>query len=45
MRRAHDFLNPVGSQVCPNCGAIAKPHHMCISCGYYKGREVVTAQA
>jgi large subunit ribosomal protein L32 len=45
MRRAHDFLTPVGSQPCPNCGALAKPHHMCISCGYYKGREVVTAQA
>ena len=45
MRRSHDFLTTPGVQNCPNCGALAKPHHVCVSCGYYKGREVVTAQA
>lgn len=44
MRRAHDFLTPPGVQVCPNCGALSKPHHVCLSCGHYNGREVVTAQ-
>jgi large subunit ribosomal protein L32 len=45
MRRAHDFIVPPGVQQCPNCGALSKPHHVCASCGQYKGREVVTAQA
>ena len=26
---------------CPNCGGLVKPHHVCPSCGQYKGREVV----
>ncbi|MGZ3724027.1 MAG: 50S ribosomal protein L32 [Bdellovibrionales bacterium] len=45
MRRSHDFLTVPGVQVCPNCGALSKPHHVCASCGQYKGREVVTAQS
>lgn len=45
MRRSHDFLTAPGVQSCPNCGALSKPHNVCISCGQYKGREVVTAQA
>lgn len=44
MRRSHDFLTPPGIQTCPNCGSLAKPHHLCASCGYYHGREIVTAQ-
>lgn len=44
MRRAHDFLTPPASQNCPNCGGLSRPHHVCASCGYYKGREIVTAQ-
>jgi large subunit ribosomal protein L32 len=41
MRRAHDRLTPVGSVECPNCGELKLPHHLCASCGYYGGREVV----
>jgi large subunit ribosomal protein L32 len=26
---------------CPNCGGLVKPHHVCPSCGYYKGNEVI----
>jgi len=26
---------------CPNCQEMMQPHHVCPSCGYYKGREVV----
>lgn len=26
---------------CPNCGALAKPHCVCPSCGHYKGKEVI----
>ena len=26
---------------CPNCGDIALAHHVCSSCGVYKGKEVI----
>ncbi|CAM5999404.1 unnamed protein product [Sphagnum balticum] len=39
MRRSHDFLTAPGVHVCPNCGALAQPHHLCTSCGYYKARS------
>lgn len=45
MRRSHDALDRVTVHNCPNCGALFKPHHICLSCGYYKGKEVVAARA
>lgn len=41
MRRAHDFLTPVQSAACDNCGERKLSHHMCPSCGHYRGRQVV----
>jgi large subunit ribosomal protein L32 len=41
MRRAHDFLKPKQTSVCPKCGAAKLPHRVCASCGFYKGREVM----
>lgn len=43
MRRAHHALTPVNSIECPNCGARKLPHHLCPSCGYYKGRQVLSS--
>jgi large subunit ribosomal protein L32 len=45
MRRSHDFLEVVTTVGCKNCHSLVKPHHVCPSCGYYKGREVVVARA
>jgi large subunit ribosomal protein L32 len=45
MRRSHDFLVPPTTIKCANCSSLVKPHHVCASCGYYKGKEVVTANA
>lgn len=45
MRRAHDFATPVTVISCSNCASVVLPHHVCPSCGYYKGKEVVVAQA
>jgi large subunit ribosomal protein L32 len=45
MRRSHDFLVPPTTIGCANCGALSLPHHVCASCGYYKGKEVVVAKA
>ncbi len=26
---------------CSHCGEYTRPHHVCSSCGYYNGKEVV----
>lgn len=43
MRRAHTALEANGAHNCPNCSSLYKPHNVCPSCGYYKGKEVVAA--
>ncbi|WP_366656348.1 50S ribosomal protein L32 [Fodinicurvata sp. EGI_FJ10296] len=45
MRRSHLGLKSVAVGECPNCGETKLPHHVCGSCGYYDGREVVSAAA
>ncbi|MGH9549065.1 MAG: 50S ribosomal protein L32 [Terriglobales bacterium] len=37
-RRAHwkAELGPIGK--CTNCGSPARPHQVCIVCGFYRGR-------
>ncbi len=32
--------NPAVSQ-CDNCGSFGRPHRVCMSCGYYRGRKVL----
>ena len=29
---------------CPQCGARVRSHRVCPSCGFYKGRQVVTVK-
>jgi len=45
MRRSHDALSASSYAECANCGELKRPHHVCGSCGYYDGREVVTTAA
>ncbi len=40
-RRSHHALEATALAVCKNCGAEHRPHHMCLSCGFYKGRVVI----
>ncbi len=40
-RRSHHALSAVTLTVCKNCGAQHRPHHMCLECGFYKGRQVM----
>ncbi len=40
-RRSHHALKAPNVAVCSNCGATHRPHHMCLNCGYYKGRVVI----
>mgnify|MGYP001064062021 CR=1 FL=1 len=40
-RRTHWKLNVPGLVECPQCHEKKLPHRVCLSCGYYKGKEVV----
>lgn len=46
-RRAHDALKVTASiEACPNCGELKRRHHVCGTCGHYRGQEIVeVAQA
>lgn len=44
-RRSHHALQAPALAICTNCGAKHRPHHMCLVCGYYKGRMVVDLTA
>ena len=41
-RRTHFKLSVPGMVKCSNCGEFKKNHHVCPSCGQYKGREIVS---
>ncbi len=45
MRRAHDFLTAPGISTCPQCKEPKQPHRICESCGFYKGKEVISSEA
>lgn len=44
-RRSHHALKNPEMAVCKNCGAYHRPHHMCLECGFYKGRVVIDLKA
>ena len=41
MRRSHRRLPFHGLGRCSNCQAVVRSHHLCLSCGYYKNRQVL----
>src|SRR3989344_4550777 len=40
-RRSHHALAERTLSTCTHCGASHLPHHMCLTCGFYKGRQVM----
>ncbi|MEK7501105.1 MAG: 50S ribosomal protein L32 [Patescibacteria group bacterium] len=44
-RRSHLALKVLGVAACAHCGAKNRPHTVCSSCGFYKGRQVVDVTA
>lgn len=40
-RRSHHTLKAPNLSLCKNCGSEHRPHHMCLNCGFYKGRVVI----
>ena len=46
MRRSHNTsLTAPHLRDCPRCKAFMRPHHVCLSCGYYRNREVIEVKA
>ncbi|MCX7982527.1 MAG: 50S ribosomal protein L32 [Syntrophales bacterium] len=43
-RRAHDFLTAPSISRCSQCGSPKLPHRVCMKCGFYKGREVISLE-
>ena len=41
-RRTHKKLILPNLSECSNCGEMRKNHHVCPSCGYYDGKEVIS---
>jgi len=41
-RRAHKKASIFQVKSCPNCSAEMLHHTVCLSCGFYKGRQVLT---
>ena len=39
--RSHQHMPAVATTKCPRCHSPRQPHHVCPSCGFYKGREAV----
>ncbi|MCA9361136.1 50S ribosomal protein L32 [Candidatus Kaiserbacteria bacterium] len=44
-RRSHHALSTPEMAVCSNCGAHHRPHHMCLACGFYNGKQVIDLAA
>ncbi|MAH83477.1 MAG: 50S ribosomal protein L32 [Rhodospirillaceae bacterium TMED8] len=44
MRRAHDSLGGAAYEECSNCGELKRPHHVCESCGWYNGLELIEGE-
>ena len=40
-RSQHDKVDPPTLTKCANCEAFKKPHKVCGSCGFYRGRKVI----
>ena len=39
LRRGHHSAASVPAQACPRCGSPKLSHHVCDSCGYYRGKK------
>ena len=46
-RSANKFITPQIAAICKqdNCNAAILPHIVCSTCGYYKGKKILTVKA
>ncbi|MBI4200048.1 MAG: 50S ribosomal protein L32 [Chloroflexi bacterium] len=40
-RWSHVALRAISLALCPQCRSPKPPHRVCLTCGYYRGRQVV----
>lgn len=40
-RRSHHALKAPTLSKCAHCDGMHRPHHMCLECGFYKGRQIM----
>ncbi|MBI4372113.1 MAG: 50S ribosomal protein L32 [Candidatus Omnitrophica bacterium] len=45
LRRTHDRLETRSLSKCTNCGRQILPHRICVYCGFYRGKQVLTVAA
>jgi len=43
-RKAANRYKGVQITVCPECGAPNKPHRLCLSCGVYGGKQILSVE-
>ncbi len=43
-KRAHKGLKLAQLVSCSKCGTRIRPHHICASCGYYRGRQMIVGK-
>ncbi len=41
-RRTHWKLTLASLTKCPQCARVIRSHHVCPSCGFYRGRQAIT---
>ncbi len=39
--RSHDHIAPVHLVVCPSCRSYMRSHHVCPTCGQYRGQQII----
>lgn len=44
MRRSHDHIKMPNLSRCPKCHEPILPHHVCLSCGTYKGKTIIETE-
>ena len=44
-RRSHHGLKEPVLSKCSNCGESHRPHHMCLECGFYNGKQVMDLES
>ena len=40
-RRSHWRLKVPQMETCSQCGAMVRPHHVCLACGTYRGKQAI----
>jgi len=43
-RRTHQKVKLANPSTCPQCNEPKLPHHVCPTCGYYKGRKAIETE-